>query len=200
MRKRSFHRKSGARNQQRTFWVRNTGTLTAATAALPAFITLFDPLAFAPDPTTARAEINRSFTMLACVFNFTATFFGVVTTGTAGDVDIYMGLSKDDRRAVVAMSPSFSSGDDARADWLNVWMDFAAGGNTGGPKSVVTQQTLGMANTEHQCQRVVRVKRRFESEDVLNFSTVFFGHAGGTMTGSYSLDVSWQLAVLLREG
>lgn len=190
-RNRRFGRRSGAR-KTRVFWIRNTGVTTMTNRANTSS-TLFDPLQFIPDPVQQRSDINADMTVMAVRFNYTATFFPT-TLGTMGFLDLYMGIRHGDRNAS-PRSPAFSAASDARADYMDCWMD-CAGPLTAGT-TIFTQKTLGIANAPGM-ERFVKSKRKLESEENIFFDVVGFPHAGAG--GNDSTVIQWQVSLLLRVG
>lgn len=197
MRNRRFHRRSGGgRTKVRTFWIRNTGVLQFGTAGLRSGIVLFDPLQMNPSAADQRADINRNLVVLAQKMNFTTSFTTTVSTGTSLNINAYFGIVRTHRTVGVA-SPAFSTADDARSDWLDVWMDYFANANTA-PATYQSVQTINMTDNG-DAMRTIKSKRVLEAEDVLVLCGVFFGQ-GGTLTGTYQLTCQWQYSALCRIG
>lgn len=198
MRRRSFRTSRSARQLSRTFWIRNTGVFSLATAALPQNAFLFDPLQMNPSAPDLRADIDRSFTVLAQKFNFSAIMDTSISTGTSESIVAYFGIFQAGR-TIANVSPSYSTAQDARTDWMANWMDTYFQANAGAPKRTVGQMTLGQANFRDAAQISIKSKRRLSGNDAIFLGGVFFGQLG-TLTGTYNLTMQWSYSALLREG
>lgn len=184
------HRRSGKRVE--TFWVRNSGLLTANQVVPKSQVVLFDRLQY-NEGLDLRAEASE-LKLLTIWLNYDVIFTPQAGLGTSLSAALFFGIRLDDRDSVVKQS-AFSLAQDARADWLDCWYDvtqfFVAGA------SAYSQGTLGIGNDPGTQHRHTKTKRLMRAQDLMLFSVGVFGTNGGTLPSTWSLAADWQMSALL---
>lgn len=157
--------------------------------AVPNGVPLFDTLQLLPDQANQRADI-RDITVHRQKLTIKTTFDSQGFTGSALFVDMYWGIYLD-ARSEPFRGPAFSAASDARADWLDCWMDNS-------PISGATDAGFLMLNDGTVSQRDIKTKRKLQSNQLLFISTQIFPHAG-TLTGSGAMIyiAQWQYSALI---
>lgn len=187
-------RKSASRRDSRLLWVRNNGLIPViAGSGIASESVLFDPQEFSPAVITGRADIGRTLTVMHMRLQVLATL-GVTAAGTTSQVDLFFGVNKKDRGALV-QGPNFTALDSAQTDWMDSWFDIVQAAPAAA--TYMSQGTLGCAN--ERAQRVIKTRRVLESRDLVNVACIAFPHAG-TYPGISTLTVTWLASILIRVG
>lgn len=191
------HRKHhGVRRASRLFWYRQTGGLTNTGGAMgaPNSVVLFDSLQFLPDPINQRADVNDDVTVMHQRFNYCLEYDVTVGGGTSVEFVAYCGIYVADRNAA-PQSAAYSTATNARTDWLDSWIDVMQ--EPAAVPGTVLSQATGQASLI--TQRVLRTKRKVQSEELVWFSVAVFPVLGTAPT-TWSTTVQFQHSVLLKKG